>query len=179
MMNKLGHDISQIEIADHSYDLTPFYEGEVDCIGLYSTGGLIRMRQAGYQANLIWPGDYGIHMYGDTVITTDQVIAENPDLVTRFLRATLRGWREAIGDADVTVPIVLKYAKESDPDLQTQMMEACLPLIHTGEDHIGWMRPKVWQGMHDMLLEQGILDEPVEMDRVYTMEFLEKVYGGE
>ena len=155
------------------------YKGEVDSTAIYSTGGLIRLRQAGYEVNLIWPSDYGVHLYADTLITTDQLIAENPDLVTRFLRATLRGWREAIEDPEAAVAITLRYAKEADAELQAQMMEASLPLIHTGEDQIGWMREEVWQGMHDILLEQGILAGPVDVDKVYTMEFLQKIYGGE
>ncbi len=179
MIEKLGLDIHQIQIVPHSYDLTPLYNGEVDSIGVYSTGGLIRAHQAGHELNLIWPSDYGVHMYADTLITTDQLIGENPELVTRFLRATLRGWREAIEDTEAAVEITLKYAREADAELQTQMMEASLPLIHTGQDHIGWMRAEVWQGMHDILLEQGLLDEPVDVDKVYTMEFLQKTYGGE
>ncbi len=179
MLNKLGLDINQVEVVPHSYDLTRLYEGEVDITGFYSTGGLIRLRQTGYQVNLIWPSDYGVHMYGDSLITTDQMIAENPDLVTRFLRATLRGWREAIEDPEAAAAITLNYAKETDPELQAQMIEASLPLIHTGEDHIGWMRAEVWQGMHDILLEQGLLAGPVELESVYTMEFLREIYGGE
>ena len=179
MIERLGLDIHQIQIVPHSYDLTPLYNGEVDSIAVYSTGGVIRARQAGYELNLIWPGDYGVHVYADTLITTDQLIAENPDLVTRFLRATLRGWREAIEDPEAAVASTLKYAKEADAELQAQMMEASLPLIHTGEDQIGWMRAEVWQGMHDILLEQGLLDEPVDLGKVYTMEFLQKVYGDE
>ena len=179
MMKKLGLDIHQVKFVPYSYDYTPFYNGDVDITEAYSTGGLIRMRQAGHEVNLIWPSDYGIHLYADTLITTDEIIAENPDLVTRFLRATLRGWREAIEDTEAAVTITLKYAKEADPELQTQMMEASVPLVHTGEDQIGWMRAEVWQGVHDMLLEQGILNEPLDVGEVYTMEFLEKVYGGE
>ena len=179
MLNKLGLDINQVEVVPHSYDLTRLYEGEVDITAIYSTGGLIRLRQTGYQVNLIWPSDYGVHMYGDSLITTDQMIAENPDLVTRFLRATLRGWREAIEDPEAAAAITLNYAKETDPELQAQMIEASLPLIHTGEDHIGWMRAEVWQGMHDILLEQGLLAGPVELESVYTMEFLREIYGGE
>ena len=179
MLNKLGLDINQVEVVPHSYDLTRLYEGEVDITAIYSTGGLIRARQAGYELSLIWPSDYGVHLYGDTLITTDQLIAENPDLVTRFLRATLRGWREAIEDPDAAVEITLKHAEEADAELQTQMMEASLPLVHTGEDRIGWMRAEVWQGMHDMLLEQGLLAGPVDLDKVYTMEFLQRIYGAE
>ena len=179
MMSKLGLDISQVEVVPHSYDLTQFYDGEVDVTAVYATGGLIRMRQASHEANLIWPSDYGVHMYSDTLIANDQMIAENPDLVTRFLRATLRGWHEAIEDPQAAVEITLEYAKEADPELQTRMMEASLPLVHTGEDQIGWMRAEVWQGMHDILLEQGLLDGPVDLDQVYTMEFLQSIYGDE
>lgn len=41
------------------------------------------------------------------------------------------------------------------------------------------MRPEVWQGTHDMLLDQGILAGPIDLDKVYTMEFLQMIYGRE
>ena len=52
-------------------------------------------------------------------------------------------------------------------------------ITSAGEDEIGWMRAEVWQGMQDTLLEQGLLDGPVDVEDVYTIEFLQKVYGGE
>jgi NitT/TauT family transport system substrate-binding protein len=179
MLTRLGMDIDQVDIVPNIYDYSTFYAGEVDIVQTYSTSGLIRIRQAGYEVNLIWPGDYGIHMYADTLITTDEMIAQNPELVERFLRATLRGWNKAIEDTDAAIAATMEYALEADIETQTQMMDASVPLIHTGEDQIGWMRAEVWQGMRDILLEQGILDEPVDLDTVYTMEFLESIYGGE
>ena len=122
-----------------------------------------------------WP-EFRCDCPSDTLFTTEQLIEENPDLVTRFLRATLRGWREAIEDTEEAVAITLKYAKEADAELQTQMIEASLPRAHTGKDHFGWMRAEVWEGMHDILLEQGILEEPFDVGEVYTMEFLESIY---
>jgi NitT/TauT family transport system substrate-binding protein len=104
------------------------------------------------------------------------LVAANPDLVTRFLRATLRGWREAIGDPEAAVSATMTYALEADADLQTRMMEASVPLIHTGEDRIGWMQADVWQGMYDTLEEQGLLDGPFDLNSVYTMQFLDEVY---
>ena len=179
IMKRLGLDIRQVEFVPYEYDFGSFYSGDVDVTSGYSTGVLIRLRQAGYEVNLIWPSDYGVHMYSDTLIATDEMIAENPDLITRFLRATLRGWREAIEEPGAAVEITLKYAREADAEMQAQMMEASLPLVHTGEDKIGWMRTEVWQGTHDILLEQELLDGPVDLDEVYTMEFLHDIYGGE
>ena len=177
MLKKLGLDIHQVKVVPHSYDLTRLREGKLDSMGLYLTGGVIRLRQKGQKVNLIWPGDYGIHMYADTLITTDRMIAENPDRVTRFLRATLRGWREAIEDPGAAVAVTLKYAREKDSELQTRMMEASVPLIHTGEDQIGWMKAGVWERTHQLLLEQGLLAGPVDPDKAYTMEFLQRIYG--
>lgn len=177
MMKRLDLDQSQVELLPYSYDNAAFFNGEADITIGYATGSLIRIRQAGYNVNLIWPSDYGIHLYADTLFTTDQLIAQNPDLVTRFLRATLRGWREAIENPEEAVTATLKYAREADPQVQTEMMHASLPLIHTGQDQIGWMRTEMWQGMADILLEQAILTGPVDVNQVYTVQFLQQVYG--
>ena len=85
-MKRLGLDMHQVQVVPHSYDLAQLCQGEVDITAVYATGGLIRLRQAGYQPNLIWPSDYGIHLYSDTLITANQTIAERPDLVARFLQ---------------------------------------------------------------------------------------------
>ncbi len=179
MMGKLGLGMDQIEAVPPGYNMEPFFTGEVDVWTGYLTDQVIRAREQGYELNLIYPDNYGIHVYGDTFITTERMVEENPDLVERFLRATLRGWRYAIENPDEAVAVTLKYDENLDEAHERASMEAQIPLIHTGEDQIGWMRDEIWQGMHRMMLEHGILDEPVDVDRLYTIEFLQKVYGGE
>lgn len=94
------------------------------------------------------------------------------------MRATLKGWREAVGDIEAAVAATLKYARIKDESLQKAMMEAQLPLVHTGEDLIGWMTQKQWQEMIQILSEQDIISEPLpDVSKVYTMRFLETVYG--
>jgi len=178
MMKKLGLGSAKLKIVNYDPDYVAFYKGEVDVTAAYATTGLIKMRQKGLKLNLIWPSDYGIHFYSDTLATTDRLILEKPDLVTRFLCASLKGWQDAIEDYRQAVTVTLKYSQIKDPGLQTAMMEAMLPLVHTGEDHIGWMKPEVWQGMYQMLLEQRLLARPFEIDQAYTLRFLKEIYGG-
>ncbi len=45
---------------------------------------------------MIYPDDYGVHFYADTLFTSDDLISTDPDLVLRFLRATLKGWTFAV-----------------------------------------------------------------------------------
>jgi NitT/TauT family transport system substrate-binding protein len=56
-------------------------------------------------------------------------------------------------------------------------MTASIPLINTGEDHVGWMKPETWETMAQTLRQQGDLDKPLQVDDVYTMQFLEEIYG--
>ena len=104
-------------------------------------------------------------------------IASHPDLVTRFLRATLKGWTYAIENPDKIGPMVQKYKPKADPGLENAEMMASLPLVNTGEDHIGWMKPEVWAGMEKTLRAQGVLTESLDITQVYTLQFLQEVYG--
>jgi len=179
MMKKLGLDISKVNVVPFDTNYVAFVDGDVHVTGTFATAGLIRLREKGLKLNLIWPSDYGIHFYSDSLVTTDKMISENPELVTRFLRASLKGWQDAISDYQQAVATTLKYATGvyADQQLETAMMEALLPLVHTGEDHIGWMKPEIWQGMYDVLLDQGLLAEPFDVNQAYTLRFLEEIYG--
>ncbi|MFZ1984246.1 MAG: ABC transporter substrate-binding protein [Desulfatitalea sp.] len=177
LMKKLNLDLSQVRLVPYDPEYVDFYKGDVEVTAAYLTGGIVRMGQKGLRLNLIWPGDYGVHFYSDTLATTEAMIAQKPELVTRFLRATLQGWREAIGNPEMAVAETLKYAQDKDSVFQTAMLEALVPLVHTGQDHIGWMRAADWDEMHRVLLEQKIIPSPLDMSKIYSTQFLAKVYG--
>lgn len=178
MIKRLGLDISKMKLIAWDPNFATFYDGEADVTSCYSSGSLLSMRQKGLKLNLVWPSDYGAYFYSDLLITRDGLINENPGLATRFLRATLRGWQDAIEDYQQAVPVILKYARDKDPQLQAVMMEAQLPLVHTGEDQIGWMKAEDWQAMYKLLQDYDLLTKPFDVRQAYTMQFLQEVYGG-
>ena len=157
-------------------DLTQLYSGQVQVRAGFLTNEVLTARAAGYELNLIFPEDYGVHTYNDILFTTDDLIATNPDLVRRFLRATLRGWTYAVENPTAIGPMVVKYRADADVTHETAFMIASLPLVYTGEDHIGWMKPEVWAGMEQLLREQRVLTEPVDVTQVYTLQFLQEIY---
>lgn len=178
MLEKLGLDKTRVKTVPYEYDFASFKSGAVPISYSYTTGGLIRLLQQGIQVNQILPEDYGIHMYSDTLFTSDDLIAKNPDLVTRFVRASLQGWRDTIGNPDEAVRVTMQYAREKDLALQSKMMEAQLPIIYDGNEVVGWMRPEIWSGMYQMLLNQKLIDKPFDPATAYTMDFITTIYGG-
>jgi NitT/TauT family transport system substrate-binding protein len=177
LLEKMGIDIGKINMVPYDPSYEGFCSGEVDITPGYYTAGAIKIRNRGHKVNLIWPSDYGIHFYSDTLITTQRMIDEKPDLVERFLRASLMGWRHAIAHPVEAVDTTLKYARIKDRKFQADMFTALTPLVHTGKDHIGWMEARVWNNMHRVLVNQRVLEAPLEhLDRTYTQQFLKKIY---
>jgi len=177
MTARVGVSLDQYTEVNLPSDLALFATGEVPVWGVYINGFVVSAKQAGYQLNIIYPDDYGVHFYADTIFTTDDMIANHPDLVTRFLRATLKGWTYAVENPGKVPAMIQKVQPAADAKIEIDRMAASLPLVNTGEDHIGWMKPEIWAGMKQTLSEQGVLTAPLDVTQVYTMQFLEEIYG--
>jgi NitT/TauT family transport system substrate-binding protein len=175
-MKRVGIQPDQYTVVESPPDLASFYSGQVQVRSVYLNNEVLTARASGHKLNIIYPDDYGIHNYGDTLVATDDLIAKNPDLVRRFLRATLKGWTYAVENSAAMGQMVLKYNSTADAALENDKMTASIPLVNTGEDHIGWMKPDVWAGMEKTLREQGVLTKTVTITDVYTMQFLNEIY---
>lgn len=157
-------------------EVAAFASGQAPIWGVYVNGLAVALQRAGHQLSMVFPDDYGVHFYADTVFTSDPLIATKPELVTRFLRATLQGWTHAIENPATIGPMVLKYKPDADLALEAAKMTATLPLVHTGEDHLGWMKPEIWSAMETVLRQEGVLTAPLDVTQVYTLEFLQALY---
>ena len=177
MLANVGISSAQYHEVNMGADLEPFYSGKVQVWNAYINNEVLTAETDGHKINIIYPDDYGIHFYSDTLYTTEDTIAKNPDLVLRFLRATLKGWTYAVENPNLIAPMVSKYNPNADLKHETAQMTASLPLVNTGEDHIGWMKPEIWNGMERILREQGVLTTALDVTQAYLMQFLQEIYG--
>jgi NitT/TauT family transport system substrate-binding protein len=177
MTSFVGVSPSQYTEFNLPSDVAMFASGEVPVWGMFITGQAVAIKQAGYKINIIYPDNYGVHFYGDVIITTDEMIKTNPDLVLRFLRASLKGWTYAVENPAAISAMVVKVEPKADSAIENERMIISLPLINTGEDHIGWMKAEIWTGMEKTLRDQGILPEPLDVSQVFDMQFLEEIFN--
>ncbi len=176
VMEREGISNDQYQRVYLPSDVKQFASGNVPIWAAFINVFVIEVQRAGYKVNIISPDDYGIHFYGDTLITTDSMIQKNPDLVLRFMRATLKGWTYALENPEAIGSYIGKYTPNADASLESEKMTASIPLINTGEDHIGWMKHDTWDTMAQTLRAQGDLKQPLKVGDVYTMQFLEEIY---
>lgn len=176
MMTKVGISPDQYTIVDLPSDLDIFATGEVEVWGSFTNGLLVTAEQAGYQVDKIYPDDYGVHFYSDTLFTSDSIIEKQPDLVLRFLSATLKGWTFAVENPGEIPAMELVYDPKLDLKIELVKFTATIPLVNTGEDYNGWMKPDVWAVMVETLKNYDVLTNPIDVTQVYTMQFLDEIY---
>ena len=178
MMANLGISPDQYTIIDAPSDLKMFASGDIPVWGVFRNSIVVAIEDAGYKLNIVYPDDYGVHFYADSIFTTDDLISSDPDLVLRFTRAALRGWTYAIENPEEMPEMIKQYNPNANLEVELGRMYATVPLVYTGEDYIGWMDPGVWKDMEKTMRKQGLIVEPLDAAQAYTMQFIEGIYRG-
>ncbi len=176
MLAKAGIDRSQITLIDTG-SFVDLYTGKIDVASGLITSSVLATQRAGHPVNIIFPDDYGVHFYSTTIDATDDYIAAHPDVVTKFLRATFKGWMYVVENPQSVGQMVLHYNPKADAELESASMVASLPYVNTGEDHIGWMKAEIWDGMLQTMRSEGEIMTSLDIKDVYTMAFLQRIYG--
>ena len=172
ILNKAGvsaQDLSEIPVK---FDMTPLLTGQVDVWPGYVINEVITAREKGFDVNIIWPASYGINLYADTLFTTEKMLSEKPDVVRRFVAATLKGWNYAVAHAEEAAELTVKSAPKLSYAHELAMMKESIGLLQPDNLPIGSMQAAQWASMQDMLLKGGFLKTPLELDKAYTTRFL-------
>ncbi len=172
MLKKNNIPLDKVKIVQRDYNYDKLYSGEFDVEAGWIDDEIQIEKRQGHEFNLIRPSDYGVIFYADLIVTTDKQISQNPQLVEKFLQATLLGWQEAIQDIKANSQLTLKYDPTKDPIHELDVLEYSLPLIHTGQSPLGWMEDNIWQQMYNTLFEQKIITKPFDINGAYTDQFL-------
>jgi ABC-type nitrate/sulfonate/bicarbonate transport system substrate-binding protein len=110
--------------------------------------------------------------YTPILITSEDMIAAQPDVVAAFVQATARGFADAIQDPAGAAAMLIDAAPEVDPDLIRASAEWLAPMYQADAPRWGQQSVEVWQGFSDFLVENGILKTGIEAEAAFTNEFL-------
>lgn len=138
--------LDDIEAVPGGFDMTPFFEGEVEVWGGYLNDEVVRARQQGVDL-ITWPVyEYGVPSQAQTVTVGQETLASDPDLVARFLRASLRGWEWAVENQATAVDIMLELYPElaDEREFLQASFDATIPLIRPPGIQIGSIDCEEW-----------------------------------
>jgi ABC-type nitrate/sulfonate/bicarbonate transport system substrate-binding protein len=98
MLRLNGIAKNAVRIVPYQFDPTPLIKGEIDASVDFVTDVPYTVGLAGKKAMSFLLYDYGVTLYADTVTVTEEFLAANRPLLTRWLRASRQGWVENFKD---------------------------------------------------------------------------------
>lgn len=101
-------------------------EGKVASVTGYSFSSYLNLARLGVpedDISTILMADYGLALYGNAIIANTDFAAANPEIVTGFLTAVAKGWKDAVADPAATIPSLIERNPAADAALETRRLE--------------------------------------------------------
>ena len=146
--------------------------GRDQVVSVYTNNEPIQLRAQGYDLAELRVADT-IQLASNGLITNEKTISENPNLVRRMVRAFLHGLADTIADPAAAYQDSQAYVEnlaQLDPVVQKQKLATSIELWKA--DRLGYSQPKAWESMQAVLLDMGLLTEPLDLSKAFTNEFL-------
>ena len=181
ILTNAGLKYSDITPVKVGWDIQPLLSDKIDVYPGYMNNEPLSMKEKGYEINVIPAFRHGYDFYSGVYFVTDTMIRKQPDMIWKFLDATLRGWKEAFRDPAGTAKLIVeKYYPKGSVSQQTESLKVFkfLAALGEGRQFPGWMEKEYWAKGIDILHKFGQIDKKVPADDVFTLKFLKSVYFG-
>jgi len=146
--------------------------GQEEAVVVYVPNEPVQLTNQGYEINVMRVADY-LPLVGNGLITNEQTIAENPDLVRRMVTALQKGVADTLADPDAAYEICKQYVDnlaEADEAAQKQVLKTSLEFYQ--REPLGQSDAQTWENMQNILLTMNLLAGPLDLSQAWSNEFV-------
>jgi NitT/TauT family transport system substrate-binding protein len=109
--------------------------------------------------------------------TTKDFVQRHPEIVAKFVHASVKGWKEYLNDPVPANALIAKLNPALNPEwMQFTWQQLKDGHFVAGEDptgaQIGQMDPKRWATMYEQLVDLKMIAKPINPTTAYTLQFL-------
>jgi len=176
-----AHGISEqdAEIINQKWDMSQFYEDEVDVVTAMVYNELLQVYRKGYRPqdlDIFYYSDYGLDFPGHCIFTSRAYYDNNRDTCRKFILATIKGWEYSLAHPEEAVRIILKYDKknELDYEMQLEQMRILSLLVMKDRYPIGLNLKDDFEKISEIYLKYGVIDRYPDIEKLYTNEFISR-----
>ncbi len=178
------HGFKDEQVRPYSFNLAEFLTDKTIVQQGYGTSEPLYAAKEGAEPESYLLADYGWNTYSTTVEARTEMVAEDPDLVQRFVNASIIGWYNFLyGDATLGNEAIIAENPEYTMELLNEEIEAmrALGIVDAGdarERGIGAISLDQVAAFYELAVGAGILETgSVDVERVATDQFVNKGIG--
>ena len=176
---RINHvDIDKIQRIqmDASARSAQFLTRKIDVMSVYLSNELPQLeKRAGIKFHVLRVTEYGLNLLGASMIVGEAFADNNATTVRKLLRATAKGYRDAMADPKQAAGIMAKYMKvPEDPDVLDKQVEATVISTNAPAGKpLGWQESADWEANLSLLKETGGISEVKPLGAYYTNDYLQ------
>ncbi|MFB9326749.1 ABC transporter substrate-binding protein [Paenibacillus aurantiacus] len=170
-----------LSFVKQGFTMDQFLAGELDAASAMTYNEYPVVLEQGVPASdlsVIDMNKEGVAMLEDNLFANKDWLADNKETAAKFVRASLKGWKDAIDNPEAAVDSVMKAAEEGSTtrDHQVTMMKEVAKLVAPdGFDlaKLGYIDEAKFKQTADIALQFGVIKEAAELSAAYTNEIVE------
>ncbi|MEN0108563.1 MAG: ABC transporter substrate-binding protein, partial [Pseudomonas sp.] len=171
------YGFTDAQARPYTFNLQPFFADANTAQQGYPTSELFQAQKAGQSANFFLFADAGYPPYGSTLVTRQDVIASKPEVLQRFVAASMQGWKSYLADPAPANELI----KKDNPSMNDELLAwgvAKLKEYHLVEggdaavNGIGTMSDSRWQATRDFMVKAQLLNADTDWKKAYDTRFV-------
>jgi NitT/TauT family transport system substrate-binding protein len=178
---KFGYSDNQIR--PYTFNVAPFLVDKQAVQQGYLTSEPFIIEQQGEEPLVFLMADAGYSSYGSVIATSRRMVEEKPDLVRRFIDASIEGWYSYLyGDASPGNALI----KRDNPEMTDALLAYAVAkmrqygIVDSGDaekNGLGAMSDARWQDFYRLMAAEGLYRGDLDYHRAYVLDFVNKRVG--
>ena len=180
---KARYGYSDEQIRPYTFNMAPFLADKSTIQQGFVTSEPLKAIKAGVQPVVHLLADNGYVSYATTLETTQKLANERPDVVQRFVDATIEGWYSYLyGDRTAANALIQKDNPDMDNEQlaysHAKMLE--YGIVDSGDAlklGIGAMTDARWKEFAETMIKADVYPAGTDVTKGYTLRFVNKGHG--
>jgi NitT/TauT family transport system substrate-binding protein len=181
---KSDYGFSEAKVRPYTFNAQPFIADEQSAMQGYVTSEPFAVeKSAKFKPGVILLADYGFNAYSTLIETRQDLTDKKPDLVQRFVDASVIGWYHYLyGDNAAANAMIKKLNPEMTDELLAYSLAKMKEygIVDSGDtlrDGIGAMTDERYASFFDKMVRAGVVRSDIDFRKAYTLRFVNKGVG--
>jgi NitT/TauT family transport system substrate-binding protein len=181
---KSEYGFSESKVKPYTFNSQPFIVNKQSAMQGYVTSEPYAVEKAaGFKPNVVLLADYGFNAYSTLIETRTEIVDKKPDLVQRFVDASMIGWYNYLyGDSTPGNAMI----KQLNPEMTDELLKYSIAkmkeygIVDSGDtlkDGIGAMTDARVASFFDKMVRAGVVRRDIDYRQAYTLRFINKAVG--
>jgi NitT/TauT family transport system substrate-binding protein len=181
---KSEYGFSESKVKPYTFNPQPFIVNKQSAMQGYVTSEPYAVEKAAnFKPGVMLLADYGFNTYSTLIETRRELVDKKPDLVQRFVDASVIGWYHYIyGDNSAGNAMIKKLNPEMTDELLAYSVHKMKEygIVDSGDslkNGIGAMTDERMASFFDKMVRAGVVKSTIDYRQAYTLRFVNKAVG--